>query len=54
VSSTAIKYDYYSNLSTNNLPMLPSIEMRFNLFSRLSSRGLGQTLLAVGDILFCI
>lgn len=35
----------------SDLPMLPSMEMRFSLVSRLSFRGLGQALLAVGDIL---
>ncbi len=33
------------------LPMLPSTETRFSLFSRLSFRGLGHALLAVGDML---
>ncbi len=51
MSSNEICLQYWQKTTMSDLPMLPSIEMRFSLFSRLSFRGLGQALLAVGDIL---
>ncbi len=41
----------YRQKTMKVLPMLPSTETRFSLFSRLSFRGLGHALLAVGDML---